>query len=859
MTEALALGTKVELTQALARDYVLGNGELPIANHREDIEAALTDHSVTILVAPTGSGKTTQVPQFAREMWSEGAPLFDEIIVTQPRIVAARTVSERVAEEIASVDQDDRVGYYTSKEGSDRPQRHQDIAFLTDGKAAAQLLHQGKKPNPDTKRLLIIDEVHEWNLNIEQLIAIATEKTDPDSPLYDANLKVVIMSATIDSQRLKKHFEHLEPPVIEVEVPTHKVTRSMTNRSVASVALSLAARSKDKVLAFLAGKGEIKRVATQIAERQSDPAKAVQVVPLHGQQTADEQREAFLDYPNGVVVATTNAAETSLTVPGAIAVVDSGEVRTDRVSYDSVPTGSEGLYLVDASQANLDQRAGRVGRTGPGKYVLCSPDGKAPAVSYEDRPEYATPAMERARLDGLLLRLKATNHEIGDFRFFHKPPPEAVKAAQTRLHILGALEEDGTVTNRGLQMDQLPLDPEYSCMIAFASEKGYSDEVKQHVLDIVAIMQLGGIFKRSPKDQEWRELLAKDGRDDVIETDSDFIAQLEAYIKLTNSPDKNDWGRYDINEYAAGLVEQGRASLADKLGVALHEPVLVAPENREAVLTCLNAGQLNQLWQRDGSSWSLVLGDSENFKLSESSVVGAIGELATGSLFSLGLRDDVMHAIQNVNRVPGLESLEQAAGHLVKEVVDTSDVEYDPERQQLVAQVNKMLGSLVLRSFSRVIETAADSPDNEIIRESHREHAWTSWPEHKQPKTAYTLETIGAAIENPESAQYGVDPFTGEPLLAWRGGNGKWCRTIEIAVQSLESCQVRLTTAPQKAEQRAIKADVCTVSSELIALKNNGQSVTEVKALLASKKKADKTKWLEEARRLLESAKVAQS
>jgi hypothetical protein len=860
MTEALRSTAEIEVEQV---DYLrplekaLGNPELPIANHRAEIESAIGENSVTILVAPTGSGKTTQVPQYAREMCDDQYYSFDEIIVTQPRIVAARTLSERVAEEIAGAGEIHSVGYYTSKERTPAPQRDQHIAFLTDGKAAAQLLHQGKQPNPDTKRLLIIDEVHEWNLNTEQLIAIAMEKTDPQSPRYDANFKVVIMSATMNSRRLQKHFEHAAPPVIEVEVPTHEVTRSMTNRSVANVALNVAARSRGKVLAFLPGKREIKKVMTVAEDRQSDNVDCVPVISLHGQQTAKKQREAFRDYPRGVVIATTNAAETSLTVPGAIAVVDSGEVRTDRVSYDLVRTGSEGLYLEEASQANLNQRAGRVGRTGPGEYVLCSPDGKSPAVPHEDRPEYATPAMERSRLDGLLLRLKATGHEIDDFRFFHKPPPEAVKAARKRLFTLGALTENGAITERGLQMEKLPLDPEYSCMIAFAYEKGYSDEVKANLIDIAAIMQPGGILKRAPKEQRWRELLATDVYDDVRETDSDFAAQLEAYTNLFYNIDKTEWGEYDIIEHSAGLVEQTRASLADKLGLTLRMPSTIEPENRQAVLTCINAGQLNQLWQRSGETWSLVLGTSEEYELSGSSVVGELGELATGSLFSLGIRDKTLHTIQNVNRIVSTDSLEQAAGHLITEAVDPSTTRYDPEKQQLVALVERKLGSLVLRSFPRTIETTHDSPEIELIQEGHRKYAWDIWPEHNNPRTAYDLETVSDAIVNPESAQYGVDPVTGEALLAWKGGNGQWCVSRDVAVRSLESRLSRLTKAPQEAELRELKAAISEASNKLAALRRSGYSVKEIKRLLNTKKKQDKTVWLNEAQRLLESAQIA--
>jgi HrpA-like RNA helicase len=840
--------------------HELGNFDLPIAWHRAEIETAIRDNSVVIIVAPTGSGKTTQVPQFAREMCDGDWPAFDEIIVTQPRIVAARTVSERVSDEITNAGRTDSVGYYTSKERTPAPQRQQDIAFLTDGKAAAQLLHQSRQPNPTTKRLLIIDEVHEWNLNIEQLIAIATEKTDPRSEQYDENLKVVIMSATMDAARLQKHFEHSAPPVINVEVPTYPVTRSVSNQSVAVEALYAATRSRQKVLAFLPGKREIAKVAANLKSKQAASGSRIPVIPLHGQQTAQQQRKAFDDYDSGVVIATTNAAETSLTVPGAAAVIDSGEVRLDQISYKEVPNGSEGLYLGLASQANLSQHAGRVGRTGPGQYILCSPDGAVPVIPHEDRPEYATPAMERTRLDSLILGLAATGHTVNDFRFFHSPPDKAVEAAQARLHILGAITAEGEVTSRGLEIDKLPLDPQYACMIAFAYEKGYSDEVKRQVLDIAAIMQLGGILKRSPHEQNWRELLATDVFGDVKETDSDFIAQLEAYIVLTNAIDRQDWAKYDILEYAASSVEQGRESLARSLNMILQPPTLVAPENRQLVLTCINAGQLNQLWRGRGDSWRLENGKSSEYELADSSVVraGKLGSLATGALFTLGLRHKTIDSIQNVNRVLNLESLEQAAGHLVTDVVDESSFRFDLELQQLVACVERKLGDTVLRSFERPAEVALDSPEAEALWVSYCDQALNIWSEQQTPPKPYSPDELEAVIQDPQRQQYGTYPQTSEPLYAWLGGKGKWCRTKDIAVASLEAAQRRLERAPREAELRDQKEAIQKIINQLVTMKNqNPATAARVKKLHASRRKMTKQQWLEKAEAFLQTEEAA--
>lgn len=842
---------EVENSPFLApNEYALGNHDLPIAAHRTEIVTSLYENRVTVLVGRTGSGKTTQVPQYAREMvGADGKPYFDAIDVTSPRILPARTLSERVADEIAYAGQRHAVGFYTGRGSSPEPQWTKDIAFLTDGKAAIQLLHRGKLPNRGTNRLLILDEFHERNLDIDLLLAIATEKTDPNSGLFDEYFKLLVMSATMDAPRLQKHFAHAMPPVIEVAVPTFKVTRTKTDRSVASVALGLAEKTQGKVLAVVPGKGEIKQIK-QVANAR--PNNKTKVVAVHGQQNADEHSLAFREYDEGVVVAGTPLIESSVTVADAVAVVDSGEHRIDRVTYDFVPGGSKSLSLEPAARANLDQRAGRVGRTAPGQYILCSPDGKTPTVPYEDRPEFSTPAIERSRLDGLLLRLKATNHEVSDFRFFDDPPARALDAANRRLFVMGAIDKDGKITDRGLQMDALPLDPEHACMVAFAYEKDYPLEVKEHVIDIAAIMQLGGILKRAPDEDRWRDLLAKDVYDDVKETESDHLAQLEAYIELTSNVDREDWRLYDIIENAADQVKDVRAILIERMGARTHQPSPVDASNRQAVLTCINAGQLNQLWGRSGNKWKLAFGYSESFELSESSVVTNLGGLVTGQLFTLVMRKRTIDQIQDAN-IASLHSLEQVAGHLNIETVDHSSVAYDAERRCIVATVHRKLGSVVLSSVVKPIDVETDT-DSKLLREGYRKHAWDTWDERAGAPVVFDREMVKYALDNPQSAEYGADPVTGEPLVAWMGGNGQWCQTKEIAIKSLEACQRRLEKAPRDAEMRELKKATKEVEHKLIYMKQKGIVPGEVKRLMLAKRKTKRQDWLDQAQKLIDSA-----
>lgn len=831
--------------------YELGNPELPIHAHRQEIVEAIDNNSLVILAGRTGSGKTTQVPQFAWEMKNElGERLFDDIIVTQPRRVAARTICERVIDEVSASDSPPSAGYYTSKEQTKQPQYLQDIALLTDGKAAAQLLHGNMNDDSDKKRLLIIDEVHEWNLNIEQLVAIAREKTNPESKLYDKNLKVVIMSATMDCEALQEYFEHLDPPLVEVSVPPQDLTETTRNEAAALVALDQAIETEEKVLLFLPSIKAIAEAAELIYEEQAKRktgGPAIPVIPLHGKQTKEEQDRAFITYPNGSIIATTNVAETSLTVPDATTVVDGGEAYVDRVTTGLVPNGSDGIFLENASQANLKQRAGRVGRITPGVSILARPNDRTPLTPSKERPEFATPAMQRSRLDGLLLQLAATEYSVDDFTFFHKPAEEALQAANNRLVGLGALDDQGSVTDRGKKMDRLPLDPELACMVAFAQEKGYSKSVIRNVVDIVSIMQTGGILKKRRTSLKWRRLLEKDIDGEVEEKDSDFLAQLEAYVELA-SINTDEWGKYDVHEHSVEQVDENRESLFERLELNMTPATRVSQEDRQAVLNCINAGRLNQIWQRHGEEWTLATDNSEHYSLAESSTVSRLGELATGSLFSLGVRGGkVYNSIQNVT-ITSPKELEAVAAHLWVESELLDSQRFSEEKQEFVTTIERKLGNLVIGSYERVVEVEHGTDEATLYSSMRNSLLFKTWRAENPKDRQFTKRELQSMIVDPEPRQYGVDPITQEPLLAWDGANG-WVASVEIARDSLQAALKRLDKSPIIGERKAQKAAAKKIRSELIPFKGDN---SEVRDFIKSKKSSeDLGEWIEEGKELL--------
>jgi len=573
----------------------------------------------------------------------------------------------------------------------------------------------------------------------------------------------------------------------------------------------------------------------------------IPVIPLHAQQTAEEQSKAFLPNPGGSIIGTTNVAETSLTVPDATTVVDSGQAYEDRVSYDYLADSSDGLYLTNASRANISQRAGRVGRTAPGEYILASPGGMAPLVPYERRQDYAIPSMQRSRLDGLILQLSATGFLVEDFKFFHAPPEKAVQSAKNRLIVLGALDSEGSITERGKQMDALPLDPELACMVVFAREKDYSVDVVRNVVDIVSIMQTGGILKRSPKERKWQSLLEKDKDDEVKEKESDFFAQLEAYVELIGKDDSK-WEQYDVHAHSVGQVDENRESLLKRLGLDPTPVVRVDQKDRQQVLNCINAGQLNQVWRRDGEEWTLATDNSEHFLLADTSIVSRLGEFATGTLFTLGVGGGrTYNSIQNVNMTT-LESLETVAEHLLVESESAKSRRYSESRQEIVAVIERKLGSLVVGSYDQVVEVEHGTEEAELYSYNQNLLSFKSWQKKNPAERDYTSAELESMIENSNPQIYGYDPFTYQPLNAWRGANG-WVTSEAAANKSLQARLKRLENAPADESRRDLKKKANEVRRQLTPHKH---SSVEVRNFLNARKGSDLAKWNLSGQELIE-------
>ena len=569
---------------------------LPIAGYRVQILASVDAAQVTIIVAETGAGKSTQVPQYLAEHG------YRKIIVTQPRILAARNLSTRVRDEWQARHDDDAVGYRTAHERDDGPRTI--ILYCTDG---LQLVREVTGDGTGVRQVLVLDEIHEWNQNMEVLVAWAKKRCQED-PAF----KVVVMSATIDADALAAYFGSGTPIVVPGR--SYPVVRRRGEDLIAELNLQIESASQN-VLVFLPGKSEIESVAARIGLLAE--AKEVPVIPLHSQLKAEQQQLAFESFPHGKVILSTNIAQTSVTIDDVDLVLDSELERRSEIE-----NGVEGLILDQISQADCLQRAGRAGRTKAGDYVL-APLDRMPCLPLSERPAYAVPEILRTHLDRLMLRLASAGIDIDTLEFFHAPSRKAIEVAKRTLMTLGAMTADGDVTPIGARMERYPVESRYSRMLVEA--EGLSDPVRMKLAAIIAIQEVGGIVRGGSRSLDWMQFTG--GRS------SDLLAHLDVYLALPSvHPDLlDDLGiiakNYDKAKETYVRICQELA--LNPLGLTVAEPA-----EETALMRCIVTGLIDQIWSVQVGGTVMHVGGGKERELSGGSVVAKAGLLA-GSPFNL--------------------------------------------------------------------------------------------------------------------------------------------------------------------------------------------------------------------------------
>ena len=482
--------------------------QLPVVERRDDILAALRDHQVVVIAGETGSGKTTQLPKMCLELGLGGT---GQIGHTQPRRIAARSVAERIAEEM-EVELGDLVGYQVrfTDHSSDRTR----LKVMTDGILLAEMQRDRDLRRYDT---IIIDEAHERSLNIDFILGYLKSLL-PRRP----DLKVVITSATIDPARFAEHFSTdargnvvREVPIIEVSGRTFPVEvryRPLVERNdsgeitqerdqVTAVADAVTelwtetppGHSATDILVFFSGEREIRDAADALTGLNLP---STEVLPLYARLSANEQHRVFTRGKGRRIILATNVAETSLTVPGIGYVIDTG---TARISRYSQRTKVQRLPIEPISQASAAQRSGRCGRVADGIAIrLYSQE------DFESRPEFTEPEILRTSLAAVILQMTALGlGDIARFPFVDAPDSKQIADGVRLLDELGALRSakgrqgERRLTAYGKTLARLPLDPRMGRMIIEADRLGCTREV----LVIVAALSIQDPRER-PVDKE---------------------------------------------------------------------------------------------------------------------------------------------------------------------------------------------------------------------------------------------------------------------------------------------------------------------------------------------------------------------
>ena len=487
---------------------------LPITARKDEIVAAIRANQVVVIAGETGSGKTTQLPKMCLEA---GLGVEGKIGCTQPRRVAALSISRRIAQEL-NVQWGEEVGCKIRFTDRSSPVTY--IKLMTDGILLAET--QGDRDLTEYDAI-IIDEAHERSLNIDFLLGhlkLLLQRR-PD-------LKLVITSATIDTEAFSKAFGNA--PVLQVSGRTFPVEiryapydhdaeeagdLTYIDAAVNAVEAALLESDRGDVLVFMPSERDIRETQDDLVGRFSSEA---EVVPLFGRLSSGEQDRVFAPSQRRKIIVATNIAETSLTIPGVRYVVDTGLARISRYSPR---TRTKRLPIEPVSQSSAKQRAGRSGRVENGVCIRLYAE-----EDFLARPAETQPEIQRANLAEVILRMKAWRlGEMETFPFLNPPQPQAIQSGYQLLQELGALDDNRNLTSLGRDLARLPVDPSIGRMILQSFHEGALDEI----LIVAAGLSIQDARERPMDKQE----AADQAHRQFLDPHSDFLSLL------------NIWNAYD--------------------------------------------------------------------------------------------------------------------------------------------------------------------------------------------------------------------------------------------------------------------------------------------------------------------------
>ncbi|KAK2831233.1 hypothetical protein Q7C36_016319 [Tachysurus vachellii] len=523
--------------------------QLPIYQHRYELIEAVKENQFLVVTGETGSGKTTQLPQF---LYQAGLCKDGKIGVTQPRRVAAITVAQRVSQEMA-VSLGHQVGYQVRFD--DCTTKDTLIKYMTDGCMLREILTD---PSLSQYSVVILDEVHERSLNTDILLGLLKKTPSRGAHGRKLPLKVVVMSATLETNKLSGFLG--DCPVFTIPGRTYPVKELFCNligpkdkdgsayvKTVVKVALDVHTNeASGDILVFLTGQSEIEKACDMLFDKAESidyrydvndrTVEGLLILPLYGSMPTDQQRQIFQPAPAGVrkCVVATNIAATSLTVNGVRYIVDSGFVK--QLNHNS-RVGLDILDVVPISKSEAQQRAGRAGRTSPGMcFRIYNKEFWENCM-----PEYTVPEIQRTSLTSVILTLKCLGvHDVIRFPYLDRPEERFILDALKKLYQFDAIDRKGNVTSLGRMMVEFPLPPGLTRALLKSAALGCEDIM----LPVAAMLSVENIFIRPglPEKQKEAEIMHRELAA-CVGSCNDFLMLLCIFEKCRASENPSTWSK----------------------------------------------------------------------------------------------------------------------------------------------------------------------------------------------------------------------------------------------------------------------------------------------------------------------------
>ncbi|KPM42762.1 Pre-mRNA-splicing factor ATP-dependent RNA helicase-like protein cdc28 [Neonectria ditissima] len=589
------LAAQIDAAEKKAMSIQETRKSLPIYQYRDDFLAALEQYQVLVIVGETGSGKTTQLPQYLHEAGYTKNGM--KVGCTQPRRVAAMSVAARVADEVG-VKVGNEVGYTIRFEDctSDKTV----MKYMTDGMLLREFMTE---PDLSGYSAIMIDEAHERTVHTDILLALVKDlsRERPD-------LKLLISSATMNAEKFAQYFD--DAPIFNIPGRRYPVDIYYTpapeaNYLAAAITTTFqihTTQGKGDILIFLTGQDEIEAAELEISEtakKLGSRIKELVICPIYANLPSELQSKIFEPTPNGArkVVLATNIAETSLTIDGIVYVIDPGYVKEN--VYNPA-TGMSNLVVVPCSRASANQRSGRAGRVGPGKCFRLY----TKFAYMNEMDESTTPEIQRTNLNGVVLQLKSLGiNELLDFEFMDPPPTEALIGALNQLFALQALNHKGEMTKLGRQMAEFPTDP----MLAKAVIAADKEKCVEEVLSIVSMLGEGSALFFRPKDKKIHADSARNRF--TIKDGGDHLTLLNVYNQWVDSDFSPVWARENFLQQRsltrARDVRDQLAKLCERVEVA---PSTCGASNVRPIKRAITAGFFPNAarLQKSGDSYRTV-------------------------------------------------------------------------------------------------------------------------------------------------------------------------------------------------------------------------------------------------------------